>query len=244
MKKRLLLVCLSLLLSIFPLYATPTAQEIIKKADEFRGFQKQPFTFKLKIVSHKPDKPKRSSTMQVEVKSGKSLVQFLAPKRDKGRAMLFAGKDLWFHIPHTRKIIRISPAQRLMGEASNGDTAGVNFADDYTATLIGDAVIKGEKCYQLSLKAVNRKVTYAKIEYWVSQKTFKPIKSEHYAISGKLLKVALYKSFIKVGNGEKLKKLLLINPLFKGRYTWMIYNKYEQKNIPDSRFRKENLNRL
>ncbi|MBT4289653.1 MAG: outer membrane lipoprotein-sorting protein [Deltaproteobacteria bacterium] len=242
--KKILLIGLSCLLFIIPLYATPAAQEIIEKADQFRGFQNLPFTFKLKITSHRPDKPKRSSSLQVEVKAGNTLVQFLAPKRDKGRAMLFSGRDLWLHIPKTRKIIRISPAQRLMGEASNGDTAGANFADDYSAILTGEAEINGQKCFHLSLKAVDQKITYGRIEYWVNQKTYKPVKSEHYAISGKLLKVALYKSFTKVGKGEKLNKLLLINPLFKGRYTWMLYSKYQQKDLPDSRFRKENLNRL
>lgn len=244
MKKSLSLVAFVLLYSLSPLFAAPTAQEIIEKADRFRGFQDRSFTFRLKVVSHKPDKANRSATLQVEVKSGNSLVLYLAPNRDKGRAMLFAGRDLWFHIPHTRKVIRISPAQRLMGEASNGDTAGVNFADDYTATLKGEATVEGKKCYHLFLKAVDRKVTYGHIEYWVDRETFKPVKSDHYAFSGKLLKVALYKSFTKVGDGEKLQKLLLINPLFKGHYTWMLYSDYQQVDLPDSRFRKENLNHL
>ena len=244
MKKYPTLIGLLLLLFLSPLFAAPTAKEIIEKADEFRGFQDLSFTFQLNVVSHKPDTAKRSTTLQVEVKSGDSLVLYLAPQRDKGRAMLFSGRDLWFHIPHTRKIIRISPAQRLMGEASNGDVAGVDFADDYTAVLKGEATVEGKKCYHLSLKAVDRKVAYDRIEYWVDRETFKPVKSDYYAISGKLLKVALYKAFIKVGDGEKLQKLLLINPLFKGRYTWMLYSDYQRIDLPDSRFRKENLNRL
>jgi hypothetical protein len=243
MKKTLLIAALYILSSQL-LWATPTPNDIVRKADTFRGYLNSSFKMVISIASYRKDRKTQKTQMAVQVKAGKSLVNFLAPKRDKGRAMLFAGKNLWLKIPKTRKIIRISPAQRLMGEASNGDVAGTNFFDDYTPTLIGEETVDNMPCYHLSLKAKDRKVTYAKLEYWVSIATGKPVKSEHYAISGKLLKIAFYKKYSQHDGGEKLSKLLLVNPLIKGSYTWMSYGKYQQIEIPDSQFRKENLNRL
>lgn len=241
--KRLFLLCL-LLSFTSPLLAGPTAEELVVKADTFRGLGKVPFSFHLKIVSHKPDKKPDSNGLKVMVKGKRSIVQFLAPKRLKGRAMLFEGRNLWFHIPRTRKIIRLSPAQRLMGESSNGDVAATDFSGSYHPVLNGFETVDGIVCHHLTLTAVDRKVTYHKIEYWVSKTEGKPVKSMHYAASGKLLKTAYYKSFVTVDGQEKLQRLLLVNPIFKGRYTWMLYSRYKKENLPDALFRKQNLNRL
>ena len=224
--------------------AAPSAKELVAKADTYRGLGMVPFSFHLKIISHQPDKKPGKNGLKVLVKGDRSIVRFLSPKRLKGRAMLFEGRNLWFHIPRTRKIIRMSPAQRLMGESSNGDVAATDFSGDYHPVLNGLETLKDTECYYLTLTAVDRKVTYARIEYWVSKRDGKPVKSKHYAASGKLLKTAYYKSFIKVGNQEKLERLLLVNPIFKGRYTWMIYSRYQKEDLPDSLFQKQSLNRL
>lgn len=225
-------------------FAAPTAKEILQKADGFRGLGNQSFSFDLTIVSHRPNKKPSKNRLRVSVKSEKSLVKFVAPKRVKGRAMLFEGRNLWLKIPRTRKIIRISPAQRLMGEASNGDVAATNFSRDYQPILVSEESIEGTNCYYLTLTAINRRITYHKIDYWVVKKTGKPFKSKHYAVSGKLLKVVFYKSFEKFQGEEKISRLLLVNPLVKGKYTWMIYKNYQKENLTENLFRKENLNRL
>ena len=226
------------------LFAAPSAEEIVQKADQFRGFGQESFSLKLLIVSYQPQKEPQKNLLQVKVKAGSSLVEFLAPNTVKGRAMLFEGRDLWLHIPKTRKIIRISPAQRLMGESSNGDVAATNFSGDYQATLLGEETVENTPCYHLMLDAIDPKVTYHKIEYWVDRISGKPVVSKHFAASGKLLKTAVYKSFIDVQGQEKLEKLLLINPLLEGNYTWMIYSDYSKEDFPPALFRKENLNRL
>ena len=244
MKHYFLFTLLILCFSWGTLFAEPTAKELVEKADNFRGFLRQSFSFRLILVSHQQKKKTRKNKLEVKVKNGKSLVSFLAPARDKGKAILSEGRNMWFHIPKTRRVIRISPAQRLLGQASNGDVAGANFSDDYTPTLLGEETVENTPCYKLLLKAIDRKVAYDKIEYWVDKKSGKPVKSKHYAASGKLLKEALYKTYKKFNGKEKLEKLLLVDPLFKGKYTWMIYSEYEPKTIPDTLFRKENLNRL
>lgn len=243
MKKPFVLL-VTLFFTTMVVFGTPTAKKILHKADQFRGLANQSFSFDLMIVSHSPGKKANKNRLQVRVKSEKSLVKFMAPKRVKGRAMLFEGRNLWLKIPRTRKVIRISPAQRLMGEASNGDVAATNFSRDYQPKLVGEETVEGKNCFHLTLTAVDRRVTYHKIEYWIEKDSGKPFKSSHYAVSGKLLKVVFYKSFKKFQSGEKVNRLLLVNPLIKGKYTWMIYQNYQEEQLSDNLFRKENLNRL
>ncbi|MBU2510053.1 outer membrane lipoprotein-sorting protein [bacterium] len=246
MQQKLISLFLSILflLFCFSVSASPSAEEIIIKADLYRGFGDQSFSANLVIISHQPDKAPEKNILKVMIKSKKSLVQFLFPQRIKGRAMLFEGRNLWLQIPKTRKAIRISPAQRLMGESSNGDVASTHFSGDYEPTLIDEQVVDDTICYHLTLTAVDKKVTYDKIEYWVAKESGKPVMSKHFAASGKLLKTAYYKSFIPVDGQEKLERLLLVNPLFEGRYTWMIYSSYKMEDLPPALFRKENLNRM
>lgn len=245
MKSQLLLFCLTVSVMAAPLLqAAPTALEIVQQADLYRGFGTDSFAFELVIISHQPEKKPESNGLSVKVKAAQSLVEFIAPNTVKGKAMLFEGRNLWLHIPKTRKVIRISPAQRLMGETSNGDVAATDFSGDYTPTLIDEETVENTACYHLLLEAVETGVTYHKIEYWVAKDSGKPVMSKHFAISGKLLKTAYYKSFITVNGQEKLEKLLLINPLFEGHFTWMIYSNYRKETFSDALFRKENLNRL
>ena len=51
---------------------------------------------------------------------------------------------MWIYMPTASRPIRISPLQRLMGQASNGDVARTNFATDYDAKSVtedGDAFV-------------------------------------------------------------------------------------------------------
>ena len=221
-----------------------TTKDLVFKVDGYRGFRRKPFLMKLLVFSRAPGKKDRKYQLLVRVKNDKSVVQFLAPAREKGRGILKEGTNMWLHVPRTRKVIRISPTQRLLGEASNGDVASINLSRDYTSEMVGDETVENVACYKLLLKAVNRKVAYHKLDLWVSKKDSKPVKSNHYAISGKLLKIAFYKEFKKTKYGEKLSKMLLVDPLQKGKFTWMIYSDYQKKEIADKFFRKDNLNRL
>ncbi|MFX7793275.1 outer membrane lipoprotein-sorting protein, partial [Acinetobacter baumannii] len=51
----------------------------------------------------------------------RSLIRYVAPARDANKLILFSGKDLWFYDPTSKASIRMSPQQRLLGQASNGD---------------------------------------------------------------------------------------------------------------------------
>ncbi len=220
-----------------------TAKQLVEDADQFRGYQ-QSFKFVLQVTSIVPGKEDRSNRLSIYVKDDASLIKFEAPARDKGKAMLFKERDLWFHTPKTKRLIRISPVQRLLGQAANGDVAGTRFANDYHATLTGTENLGELPCYVMDLKAVDRKVTYARLKYWVSQKDHYPVKSEHYAISGKLLKTLHYESFTESDDGLKLGKLVIFDPLKKGYKTIMTYSHWEKANLSESMFQKTYLKRL
>jgi hypothetical protein len=114
----------------------------------------------------------------------KTLVKFLNVDV-KGQYLLMIDDDMWIYIPNTRKPIRITPLQRLMGNASNGDVARTRYAEDYTAAFKREESLGGIPCYVLELNAKRDGATYKKIDYWIAKDSFRPQKAEMYMVSGK-----------------------------------------------------------
>lgn len=217
-----------------------TAAMLVEKIDAFRGLNEAGFSFDITNVSYKTGREARTNQLSVDVKALKSLVTFDSPARQKGRVLLKQDNDMWLYIPGTRKVIRISPAQRLLGETSNGDVTGSNLAQDYDATLSSGQNELNNGQIAVTLIAKNKSVSYQKVIFWLEDKApYKPVRSEYFASSGKLLKTADYKAF-KEFNGElKIHKMLLTDPIIDGSYTWMLFDNYRASDLPDARFSKE-----
>ncbi len=215
-----------------------TAIELVNVIDNYRGLGETGFSFDITNISYRDGRDSRTNQLSVDVKAQKSIVKFQSPARQKGRVLLKQDKDMWLYIPGTRNVIRISPAQRLLGETSNADVTGSNLKTDYNARISAHDVESAQIKLILEAKAGN--TSYHKIIYWLSDTApYKPIKSEYYARSGKLLKIAEYKEF-KTFDGElKIHKMLLSDPLISGSYTWMKFDNYRANQLPQAAFSKE-----
>lgn len=218
-----------------------TAQEIVEKSDGARNLS-QPFKMAMRITHFENEKQKDQADFEVLISGrDKALVKFTAG-RDKGNYLLMVGDDMWIYIPNTRKPIRITPIQRLMGEASNGDVARTSYSQDYDAALIGEEALDASMCWKLELRAKFRGATYHRIEYWVEKETYKPRRADFYLISGKFYKTALFDKFEKISFADRfLTRTILIDQLRPGRKTVMEYFDVQPEKIPDKYFNKNYL---
>lgn len=248
MKKIFAIACLISCFFTPSLFAAVSANKIVDRADEYRGLKTESYTINVTTVRIRPKKKVKKGTVEVLLRSKKNsekaIVKFMAPAKDKGKAILTIDRDTWFHIPKTKKLIRITPSQKVLGEASAGDIAATRYAEDYDAKILGEETVGKVLSFHLDLKANNRQATYHRIEYWVDKKTYRPVKAKYYSLSGKLMKVAFWKKFKKYRGREMVEKLLIADPLIKGKYTLLINNDYRKDHHPENLFRKENLNRL
>lgn len=218
------------------------ARDNARRTDEYRGYTDRSFRFLLVNYdySEKREKP-LSNTVMVYFKTHKQvLIDFQAPKNLIGRRILIEGRNMWISLPRTRRVIRLSPAERLLGQASNGDVVNADF-NDYDTYFGEDVSLKGETFRRLILTARVKNVMYPKLEYWLHPNPVRPFRSLHYAASGKLLKASQYESFKSYNGHEFVESLLLVDPVFPRRMTRMIHSHYEVYDLPDSFFRKENL---
>lgn len=230
------------------------AQTILANSDAVRNPDK-PFGLTTTLTEYRNGKEVDGSALAIysraDTKSGqfRSLLRFVAPARDAGKLMLKNGNDLWFFDPASKASIRISPQQRLLGQAANGDVVTVNLALDYNATLVGEEdITDGEKkprhAYKLHLTERNPDVTYHSIDMWVDTSNFQPVKSRFYAESGSLLKTAYYRKFQTELGKQRPTEAVIIDGLDPNWVTVMRFSNYAWRDVPESWLQRDYLPRF
>ncbi|MGI9134316.1 MAG: outer membrane lipoprotein-sorting protein [Rhodoferax sp.] len=126
----------------------------------------------------------------------KSLVLMQSPA-EKGQKVLMLGDDFWLLMPESQRPLRITPMQKLLGDASTGDIATLSWADDYSGKLQGEEHCEGSSgsplpCLHLSLNATRKGVTYQRIELWLGKLRGEPLHADLYVLSDKLAKQARF----------------------------------------------------
>lgn len=248
-----------LFLTIFMLtpglaWSAPTANDILAASDAIRN-PSRPFSVTVTLTEFQAGKQVDTSTLvsyaRKHDQGGQfaSLIRFVLPARDAGKLMLKNGNDMWFYDPTNKASVRLSPQQRLLGQASNGDVATVNFARDYKATLVGEEEItdgerRKRKTYKLGLAALTPDVTYASIEMWVDAENNRPLKARFFAESTRLLKTAYYRRFQPQLGAERPTETVIIDGLDPQSVTIMRFSDYAARTIPDTWMQRDFLPRF
>ena len=249
----------SLVLSLFMLLsghtlAAPTAEEILAASDAIRN-PGRAFSVTVTLTEFQAGKQVDTSTLtsysRTERQGGQfaSLIRFVLPARDAGKLMLKNGNDMWFYDPVNKASVRLSPQQRLLGQASNGDVATVNLAKDYKVKVAGEEEIqdgerKTRKAYKLALVAAATDVTYASIEMWVDMENNRPLKARFFAESSRLLKTAYYRRFQQQLGAERPTETVIIDGLDPQSVTLMRFSDYKARDIPDTWMQRDYLPRF
>jgi outer membrane lipoprotein-sorting protein len=234
--------------------AAPDAQAILAASDAVRNPPK-PFAVVATLIEYRSGKQTDGNTLSVYSKADpnsgqyRSLIRFVAPPRDANKLMLKNGNELWFFDPASQASIRISPQQRLLGQAANGDVLTVNLAKDYTAELLGEEdVTDGERvmrhCHKLGLAAASPDVTYHHIEMWVDAASSRPVKGRFFAESGRLLKTAYYRKFAPQLGRERPTEVVIIDGLDPQWVTVIRYSEFAWRDVPDAWLQRDYLPRF
>lgn len=237
------LVAIVLLTLAIPAQAEDAAA-ILARVDQYRN-PIDSFAIDVDLTAYTPDNRSESSKFRVYGKGAdKSIVEFVAPAAEKGKFLLMLRDAMWIYIPSASKPIRISPLQRLMGQASNGDVARTTFTVDYIAAGMTEEELEGRRAWVLDLAAKDPAVAYARVKLWVDQKNGQPLRADFYVVSGKLVKRAFYRDFT-VMSGRRVVSGIEIDDLLRpGNRTVMHYANLVARDNPDKMFTKDSLGKL
>jgi outer membrane lipoprotein-sorting protein len=230
--------------AIAPAAAAPSAEEILRRADEIR-LPQEGFEVQVAIRSVERGRDAEERTFKVLSKgNANTIVMTVSPASERGQILLMKDRDLWLFLPRVSQPVRLSLAQRLTGQVANGDMARANFAGDYVASLAGTETVGRDAMYVLELRANDRKVTYQRVRYWVRQADYRPHKAEFYSVSNKLLKTCRYEDFRPLAGVLRPARLVMTDALVQGAESTLLYSDMKLRQLPDQVFTKEYLRRL
>ena len=245
---------LALALCLTQVAHAQTAQEIVAATDRVRN-PSQPFRTTLRLTEYVHGQERNHDSMVVFAKEDpatrqfRNLVHYLEPARDAGKRVLLDGHSLWFYDPDSKVSVRISAQQRLIGQAAIGDILTVNLAADYTAAVLGtetieDATRQPRQCWHLDLKASNDQATYNRVEYWVEQGTFYPVKGKFYSDSGRLLKIEYFRNFATRLGVVRPTEAIIIDAVDSSLATTVNLGDFTAQEVPEAWFQRDFLPHL
>ena len=230
-----------------------SAQEIVAAADKVRNAE-QSSRSTLVLTEYVSGQERSHSTFVLFSKEDsagnfRNLLQYVEPPRDAGKRVLLDGRSYWFFDPASQSSVRISAQQRLVGQAAIGDVLTVNLAVDYSATLLGtesidDAARQKRTCWHLELKAATETAVYNRVEYWVEQGTFRPVKGKFYSDSGRLLKIIYYRNYMERLGAVRPAESVIIDAVDSTLATIAVFNESRFQDVPDAWFQRDYLPRL
>ena len=187
-------------------------------------------------IDGSPDKERRY-TVFAQARH-QSLVPMQSPA-EKGQKVLMLGDDFWLLMPGSQRPLRITPMQKLLGDASTGDIATMSWAEDYAGTLAGEEACgePSQACMHLSLSANRKGVTYQRIELWIGKARHEPVKADLYVQSDKLAKQARFvmdKPSTATSTPTTVTEMLLRDQLTNKKETQVRYLGRKEHTVPEA----------
>jgi outer membrane lipoprotein-sorting protein len=215
--------------------ANPDAAALLKRSDTYRNGWPS-YVVQVKITHLEAGKPDEEKLYEVSQKgTDKTYVEFLSP-REKGQHLLMLGDDMWMYLPDTSRPVRITPLERLSGDASNGDVARTNYAADYSPIYLRTEKVGTEDCYVLDLTAKRKGATYQRILYWLRVEDARPVRAEFYLTSGKHIKSATFDEYLPSGGISLLHRLTLYDEIRHNSRSVLEYTGSTPRALPDKLF--------
>lgn len=217
----------------FSAQAADDVAALLKAADRYRtGQDNLQVETQVSVLNRDgtPDKERRY-TVFVQAEH-KSLVLMRSPA-EAGQKVLMLSDDFWLLMPASQRPLRITPSQKLLGDASTGDIATMSWADDYTGSVVGEEKCGDQACLHLSLQATRKGVSYQRIELWLGKQRSEPISADLYVQSDKLAKQARF-VLDKPAAPTMVTEMVLLDQLSNHKETRVRYVSRQSKVVPET----------
>lgn len=175
--------------------STPESVEsLLQAADRYRSDPGKLQVDTLVTVFNRDGSPDKERRYTVFVQGQRQSLVLMRSPAEHGQKVLMLGDDFWLLLPGSQRPVRITPSQKLLGDASTGDIATMSWSQDYGGTVVGEEPCGDTPgtCLRLSLQAQRKGVTYQHIELWIGKTRKEPVRADLYVQSEKLAKQAVF----------------------------------------------------
>jgi hypothetical protein len=217
--KKLILVCLLLIQSLFAI----TNEELAKQSDATTdGFVSSSSNMTMTLINAHNQKTIRDmKSITLEGNNGdKSLMEFLSPADVKGTKMLtheFINKDdnQWMYLPALKRIKRIASRNKsgsFMGsEFSYEDTGNAKWEEFTYVDGLEEVTIDGVVCLKGVRIPKDRYSGYTKQVTWIEKERKLVKKVDYYDRKKELLKTAVFSKWKKIDGVYVMGQIHMIN---------------------------------
>lgn len=247
-----------LALLLLPVFAAAAAEPgRLARVDAFRLPRSQVMA-QVEVVEVSLPEGKRGESHDYRVFLNKRLdsVVEMRSAAERGRRVLMTDDAVWLHIPSSARPIRITPLQRLLGQANFGDVGRLTWDGSYRIAVEEDAAgfqrpaiapaaeavgarfraLDGHPVRLLRLEAVSATATYPRIDVWVSAVDSAPLRADYFLTSGKRLKTGWFTDPVATPQGAMVRGIVFHDEQSVDRVTVMNTSAVTDHELPGSFF--------
>ncbi|MGY3572736.1 outer membrane lipoprotein-sorting protein [Vibrio paucivorans] len=217
-------------------YGQSNAQQMVINADNYRLDSASSKVVSLvKLYEH--DELDKTRAYNVYTRPNRESLVVFKSQVEAGQKMLMLGDNYWLLMPKSRRPIRITPMQKLLGEASVGDISTLTWSDDYQPKLITQQNVELENeqkvvTNKLELTAKTNGASYQRIELWLDASDDFPVKANLYLRSGKLAKQAWFHPGEREGK-QRVVAMTLLDRIQPAKKTVIEYQSITPKELSE-----------
>ncbi|MCD4736194.1 MAG: outer membrane lipoprotein-sorting protein [Bacteroidales bacterium] len=249
MKKLIIVLFTSVILS-FPAFAQEfAAKEIIEKADKKNRGNSSQGIMEMKII--RPGWERTIAMKSWSKGDDYFLIYITEPAKEKGQVFLKRKKEMWNWVPSIERMIKIPPSmmmQSWMGSDFTNDdlVKQSSIVKDYTHIMVGEENIRGQNCHKIELQPLpDAPVVWGKIVAWVTTDGFDFWRNEYFDEDLELVNVENAYDVKDFGD-RTLPGRMEIEPVDDpGNKTVLIFSEMKfNMNLEDDFFTQQNMKRV
>jgi hypothetical protein len=207
-----------------------TGDEILTRVDRLRH-PWPAFTVELEVKDARSSQRWKVSARE----NGDARLDGLSDK-EKGRAVLMLDDEMWLLLPGSRRPLKVTPQQRMLGPAAGGDLARTRFRQDYTVHELGEESLDGRPCWRLDLVARTPALSARTVRLWVAKDPLAPVRAEFRLASGKLARSAQFGPLTQALGQPVMSRMELTEP--GGAQATLVFSGWARGGVDPERFRR------
>ncbi len=192
-----------------PAWAALSKEEMVKLLATLDDRQRNSGDYKALCYLEQKEKDKADIVREVLIyrrdADDKLMLLFTRPKSEEGKGYLRLEKNLWSYDPNTGKWERTTERERIGGTNSRrSDFDESRMAEEFDPAFVGEEKLGKYETWRLKLTAkTGIDVAYPVVELWLDKATTNILKRQEFALSGKLMRTALYPKWQKLHSESK-----------------------------------------